>query len=81
MPKIATILACSLVASVFSLGAQARGFCGQGFHRGPYGACVRSGVPTHLVVTPDEGPVWPTVWCPKYGYYYNYRYGRCVPTR
>jgi hypothetical protein len=81
MPRIATILACSLVASVFSFSAQARGFCGQGFHRGPYGACVRNGVPTHLVVTPDEGPVWPTVWCPKYGYYYNARYGRCVPTR
>ena len=81
MPKIATILACSLVASVFSFGAQARDFCGQGFHRGPSGACVDNGVPTRLVVTPNEGPVWPRVWCPKYGDYYNDRYGRCVPAR
>ena len=81
MPKTATILACSLVASAFSFSAQARGFCGQGFHHGPYGACVRNGVPTRLVVTPDEGPLWPTVWCPTYGYYYNDRYGRCLPTR
>ena len=81
MPKIATILACSLVASALSFSAQARVLCGQGFHRGPYGACVRNGVPTHLVVTPDEGPAWPRVFCPTYGHYYNDRYGRCVPTR
>lgn len=81
MPKIAAILACSLVASVFSFSAQARGFCGQGFHPDPYGACVHNGVPTRLFVTPNEGPVWPRVWCPKYGYYYNDRYGRCVPAR
>ena len=81
MPKIATILACSLVASALSFSVQARGLCGQGFHRGSYGVCVRNGVPTHLVVTPDEGPDWPRVFCPTYGYYYNDRYGRCVPGR
>jgi hypothetical protein len=81
MPRIAMILACSLVASAFSFSGQARGVCGQGFHRGPYGACVRNEVPTHLVVTPDEGPDWPRVFCPTYGYYYNDRYGRCVPNR
>jgi hypothetical protein len=81
MPKIATILACSLVASALSSTAQARDLCGQGFHRSPYGACVRNGVPTRLVVTPDVGPDWPRVFCPTYGYYYNDRYGRCVPYR
>ena len=81
MPKIATIVACGLIASALSFSAQARVPCGQGFHRGPYSACVRNGVPTRLVVTPDEGPDWPRVFCPTYGYYYNDRYGRCVPNR
>jgi hypothetical protein len=56
-----------------------RGACGSGFHLDPSGACVRNGVPTHLVVTPYEEPVWPRVYCPSYGYYYSERYGRCVP--
>jgi hypothetical protein len=81
MPKIAAILACGLIASGLSFSAQAQGLCGQGFHRGPYGGCVRNGAPTRLVVTPDEGPVWPRIFCPTYGYYYNDRYGRCVPNR
>jgi hypothetical protein len=62
MSKTASIVACSLVASIFSFNAQAfsalsaprvtapdiievRGFCGLGFHRGPYGGCVPNGVP------------------------------------
>jgi hypothetical protein len=81
MPKIATILACSLVVSILSFNSQAGGFCGEGFQRSLYGACVRKGVPTRLVVTPNEGALWPRVYCPTYGYYYNDRYGRCVPTQ
>jgi hypothetical protein len=81
MPKIATVLACSLVASALSFSAQAQVLCGHGFHLNPYGACVRNGLPTRLIVTPDEGPEWPRVFCPIYGYYYNDHYGRCVPNR
>ena len=73
------ILACSLAASGFFFSAQARDYCGQGLHRGPDGACVRNGVPIAVTV-PDEGPIWPSVFCPTYGYYYSDRYGRCVPT-
>jgi hypothetical protein len=103
MSKIASGLACFVVASIFSFGAQAfpgspaqltspeivqvRGFCGLGFHRGPYGNCVPNGVPygyvAPLVVAPPvyvAPPVMvaPRVVCP-YGYYYYARYGRCVP--
>jgi hypothetical protein len=98
MSKAAMILACSLGASVFSVGAQAfpgtlaprraasdmlavRSSCALGFHRSAYGACVGNDVPTRLVVTPREGPVWPRVYCPSYGLYYSERYGRCVPTQ
>jgi hypothetical protein len=71
MSRIASMLACFAVASVFSFGAQAfpvspapatqvaapeiilvRGFCGLGFHRGPYGGCVRNGVPYGYVAPP-----------------------------
>ena len=102
MSKIASILACGLVASIFSFNAQAfpgssapqvatsdtikvRDFCGLGFHRGPYGACLPNGVPygyvAPVVVAPYAAPVVvaPRVVCP-YGYYYYVRYGRCVPT-
>jgi hypothetical protein len=102
MSKTASIVACSLVASIFSFNAQAfsalsaprvtapdiievRGFCGLGFHRGPYGGCVPNGVPygyvAPLVVAPYAAPVVvaPRVVCP-YGYYYYVPYGRCVPT-
>jgi hypothetical protein len=37
-----------------------RGFCGWGFHRGPYGGCVRNGtvyVPPVVVVPPVVAPV------------------------
>ena len=107
MPKIASGLACFVVASIFSFGAQAlpgspapaqvtsseivqvRGFCGLGFHRGPYGNCVPNGVPYGYVapvvvappfmVAPPVVVVPPRVVCP-YGYYYYAPYGRCVPT-
>lgn len=63
---------------------QVRGFCGLGFHRGPYGYCVRNGVPygyaAPVVVAPAvvAPPVMvaPRV-CP-YGYFYAPAYGRCV---
>ena len=61
------------------------GFCGLGFHRGPYGGCVRNGVPygyvAPVVVPPYAAPavVAPRVVCP-YGYYYYVPYGRWVPT-
>jgi hypothetical protein len=97
MSKIASILACGLVASTFSFSAQAipassapavaasdvimvRGFCGLGFHRGVYGACVPNGAPygyvAPVVVAPYAAPV---IACP-YGYYYYAPYARCVPT-
>jgi hypothetical protein len=61
---------------------QARGFCGLGAHRGPYGYCVPNGVvvvapPAYYVAPPVA--VVPPVVCP-YGYYYYVPYGRCVPT-
>src|SRR5450631_4406753 len=71
MSRIASILACFAVASIFSFGARAfpvspapatqvaapevtlvRGFCGLGFHRGPYGGCVRHGVLYGYVAPP-----------------------------
>ena len=101
MSKTASILACGLVASIFSFNAHAfpgssapqvaasdiievRGFCGLGFHRGPYGACVPNGVPygyvAPVVVAPYAAPVVaPREVCP-YGYYFYAPYGRCVPT-
>jgi hypothetical protein len=102
MSKTASILACCLVASIFSFNAHAfpgssapqvaasdiievRGFCGLGFHRGPYGGCVPNGVPygyvAPVVVAPYAAPVVvaPRVACP-YGYYFYVPYGRCVPT-
>jgi hypothetical protein len=98
MQKIGNMLACSLVASVFSLPAEAfpsaravqsadsvivpvRRPCEAGFHKRPYGACMRSLAPTRLVVTPNEGPLWPRVYCPNFDDYYSERYGRCIPRR
>jgi hypothetical protein len=61
-----------------------RGFCGLGFHRGPYGGCVRNGVPygyvAPVVVAPYVAPVVvaaPPMVCP-FGYVYYPRYGRCL---
>jgi hypothetical protein len=99
MSKTASVLACSVLASIFSFEVQAlpvspanfptvrdilpvRGFCGLGFHRGPYGYCVRNGVPYGYVAPVVVAPpvmVAPRVVCP-YGYYFYPAYGRCVPT-
>jgi hypothetical protein len=60
-----------------------RDWCGWGFHRGPYGHCIRNGtvyVPP-VVVAPRVVVVPPVVVarpvCP-YGYYLG-PYGRCLP--
>lgn len=69
-----------------------RGFCGLGFHRGPYGYCMRNGtvavpplvvVPSPVVVAPSPVVVVPAapvvvapIVCP-YGYYLG-PYGRCL---
>jgi hypothetical protein len=74
--KLALILACSVLVSLFSSDVQAlpalsvpaqtaapeitlvRGFCGLGFHRGPYGYCVRNGtVYVPPVVVAPSAPV------------------------
>jgi hypothetical protein len=70
-----------------------RGFCGLGFHRGPYGYCVRNGTvavppvvlaPSPVVVAPSPAVVVPAapmvvapIVCP-YGFYLG-PYGRCLP--
>jgi hypothetical protein len=61
-----------------------RGFCGLGFHRGPYGYCVRNGVPYGYVAPVVVPPVVaapvvvaPRVMCP-YPYHYSRGYGGCV---
>ena len=61
---------------------QVRDFCGLGFHRNPWGACVPNGVPFDYVAPIVMAPavvVAPRVVCP-YGYYYYGPYNRCVPT-
>jgi len=101
--KLALILALPVLLFVFNVQAFSvlsvpaqtaasdmtlvRGFCGLGFHRGPYGGCVRNGtvaappvvVAPPLVVAPRYAPppvvVEPV--CP-YGYYLD-QYGRCLP--
>jgi hypothetical protein len=50
-----------------------RGFCGLGFHRGPYGYCVRNGVPYGYVAPVVVAP--PV--CP-YGMAFYPAYGRCM---
>ena len=98
--KLALILACSVVGSIFSINAHAfpassapqeaaasgmtlvRDFCGLGFHRSPYGYCVRNGGPyvyAPAVIPPQPPPVMiaPPPVCP-YGYHFG-PYGRCYP--
>jgi hypothetical protein len=99
MSKIASILACGLVASIFPFSAQAfpgspasqvsasdvvlvRDFCGLGFHRNPWGACVPNGAPYGYVAPVVVAPavvVAPRFVCP-YGYYFYPAYNRCVPS-
>jgi hypothetical protein len=63
---------------------QVRDFCGLGFHRSPYGYCVRNGVPYGYVAPVVVGPAVvapPVVVAPRvcpYGYVYAPAYGRCV---
>jgi len=69
-----------------------RDFCGLGFHRGPYGYCMRNGTvavpplvvapspvvvaPSPVVVVPAAPVVVAPIVCP-YGYYLG-PYGRCL---
>jgi hypothetical protein len=111
--KLALILACGLLVSLFSSDVKAlpalfataqtaapnitlvRGFCGLGFHRGPYGYCVRNGtvyVPpvvvapaTPVIVAPTVpavvAPAAPVVVAPIVCPYGYYLgpYGHCLP--
>ena len=103
MLRTATILAFGLTLSSFAFEAQAfpiapaqatapevlqvRGLCGLGFHRGPYGGCVRNGVGYVEPVIVAPGYVAPVVVAPvvvapracPFGYGYAPAYGRCVP--
>jgi hypothetical protein len=101
--RIALILACSALASMFSFNVQAlpisfgpahapesnvilaAGGCGIGFHRGPYGGCLRNGVYGPVVVAPYGAPVVvapyapPVVERPVCPYGYRFAYGQCYP--
>ncbi len=97
--KLALILACSVLGSIFSSGVQAfpvpfaaeqaavpnrtlvRDFCGLGFHRSPYGYCVRNGAPyvyAPVMIPPQPGPVVVAPRLCPYGYHVG-PYGRCYP--
>ena len=63
-----------------------RDFCGLGFHRGPYGYCMRNGIvatppvivaPSHVVVAPSP-VVAPTVVCPLCAPTDAFRTGHCL---
>jgi hypothetical protein len=95
------VVASGAVLSIFSLEVEAfpvarfpvvstdatpvRGFCGLGFHRGPYGYCVRNGMPLGYVapvvvapmVVPPPVVVAPRMVCP-YPYHYDPGYGGCL---
>jgi hypothetical protein len=99
MLRTASILACGVAALFASCEVQAfqiaparapasevvqvRGFCGLGFHRGPYGYCVRNGVgyvaPGYAVAPVVVAPVVVAPRACPYGYGYAPAYGRCVP--
>ncbi|WGR91672.1 MULTISPECIES: hypothetical protein [unclassified Bradyrhizobium] len=72
-----------LVTTAFAgmSAAEAAGGCGPGWHRGPYGGCVRNRGP--VVVAPGPVVVRPPVVvaprgriCPRG---FAWRYGRCRP--
>jgi hypothetical protein len=44
MRKTLIVSALALLGLMAAVSAQAAGGCGGGFHRGPYGGCVRNGV-------------------------------------
>ena len=61
---------------------EVRDFCGLGFHRNPWGACVPNGAPYGYVAPVVVAPavvVAPRFVCP-YGYYFYPAYNRCVPS-
>ncbi|UGA47593.1 hypothetical protein HU230_0016800 [Bradyrhizobium quebecense] len=66
-----------LVTTAFAgiSAADAAGGCGPGWHRGPYGGCVRNRGP--VVVAPGAVVVAPRVRACPYGF--AWRYGRCRP--
>ncbi|MBR0692607.1 GCG_CRPN prefix-to-repeats domain-containing protein [Bradyrhizobium lablabi] len=73
-----------LVATSFAglSAANAAGGCGPGWHRGPYGGCVRNGgpvlvAPGAVVVRPGAVVVAPRGRVCPYGFVW--RYGRCRP--
>jgi hypothetical protein len=53
-----------------------RDFCGLGFHRGPYGYCVRNGVPYYGYVPPPPAVVVGVPRACPWGFYMG-PYGRC----
>jgi hypothetical protein len=72
-------------SSVLQLAAsdivEVRDFCGLGFHRNPWRACVPNGTPYGYVAPVVVAPavmVAPRVVCP-YCYYLYAAYNRCVP--
>jgi hypothetical protein len=85
MKTIASILVCGVLGSLVSLSAQAlplvsapangsdvalvAGGCGLGFHRGPYGGCIRNGYyPPGYVPPPAYVPPPPPSYVPPSGY-------------
>ncbi|MGY3690615.1 hypothetical protein ACVIGA_000695 [Bradyrhizobium sp. USDA 3240] len=79
-----------LVTTAFAgiSAADAAGGCGPGWHRGPYGGCVRNRGPVvvapgpvlverPVVVAPGAVVVAPRVRACPYGF--AWRYGRCRP--
>jgi hypothetical protein len=77
----AAVLVATSVASMSA--ANAEGGCGPGWHRGPYGGCVRNRgpavvvVPGAVVVDRPAVVVEPRPRVCPYGF--AWRYGRCRP--
>lgn len=75
----AAVLVATSVASMSA--ANAAGGCGPGWHRGPYGGCVRNRGP--VVVAPGavvvERPVVVVPGGRACPYGFVWRYGRCRP--
>ncbi len=53
-----------------------RGFCGLGFHRGPYGYCVRNGTPYGYVYPPPPPRLVGVPYVCPFGFYMG-PYGHC----
>lgn len=74
MKKILALALVTAAALSISVPAEARGGCGPGWHRGPYGHCVRN------VVAPRVGVVVSTpaigVYISGRGYWDGHRYWR-----